>query len=93
MKNYFCVAKQFCLVLKSRRDAFRKSREYSWVFFLGGHIITIFEAFIDRHLMEFDVSDDLTFRPISTGLGPVNGITYTIPLNRKKNYTFKNLLE
>jgi len=80
-------------ILKGRRDQFRKSREYAWVFFIGGHLITIFEAFIDRHLMEFDVSDDLTFQPIITEIGSFNGITYTIPLNKKKTYTFKNLLE
>jgi len=79
--------------LRRRRDAFRKSREYSWVFFIGGRLITIFEAFIDRHLMEFDVSDDLTFTPIQTSIGTFNAITYTIPLNKKKTYTFKNLLE
>ncbi|MDF1698838.1 MAG: DUF5683 domain-containing protein [Saprospiraceae bacterium] len=80
-------------IIRTRRASLRQSREYSWVFFLGGHIITIFEAFIDRHLIEFDVSDDLTFTPISTDLGLVNGITYTIPLNKKKTYTFKNLLQ
>lgn len=80
-------------ILKSKRDGFRKAREYSWVFFIGGHLITIFEAFIDRHLMEFDVSDDLTFAPIITDIGIFNGLTYTIPLNKKETYTFKNLLE
>ena len=80
-------------ILKRNRDAFRKGREYAWVFFIGGHLITIFEAFIDRHLMEFDMSDDLTFAPIVTDIGLFNGITYTIPLNKKKTYTFKNLLE
>lgn len=80
-------------ILKSNRDAFRKAREYAWVFFIGGHLVTIFEAFIDRHLMEFDISEDLTFAPIVTGIGTFNGLTYTIPLNKKKTYTFKNLLE
>lgn len=76
-------------ILKSNRDKFRKQREYSWVFFIGGHLITIFEAFIDRHLMEFDISDDLTFTPIMTGLGPVNGISYTIPLNKENKIVYK----
>ncbi|MEM9546144.1 MAG: DUF5683 domain-containing protein [Bacteroidota bacterium] len=71
-------------VLRSRRNSFRKAREYAWVFFIGGRLISIFEAFIDRHLMEFDVSDDLTFTPIITEIGTFNGITYTIPLNKKK---------
>ena len=80
-------------ILKRNRDSLRKDREYSWVFFIGGHLITIFEAFIDRHLIEFDVSDDLTFTPVVTDIGIFNGITYTIPLNKKKTYTFKNLME
>lgn len=80
-------------ILKRQRDKYRKAREYSWVFFIGGHLITIFEAFIDRHLMEFDISDDLTFAPFATDIGIFNGITYTIPLNKKKEYNFKNLLE
>jgi len=73
-------------ILKSRRDSWRKQREYSWIFFLGGHLITIFEGFIDRHLMEFDVSDDLTLAPIPSMIGPIPSVTYTIPLN-KKNQT------
>ena len=80
-------------ILKSRRDSFRKAREYAWVFVIGGHLLTLFEAFIDRHLIEFDVSDDLTFTPIVTEIGLFNGITYTIPLNKKKQVQFKNLLE
>lgn len=80
-------------ILKRNRDKYRKSREYSWAFFLIGHIVTLFEAFIDRHLMEFDISDDLTFQPIMTSIGTYNGFTYTIPLNKKKKIKFKNLLE
>lgn len=80
-------------ILKSRRDSFRKAREYSWVYLIGGHIVILFEAFIDRHLIEFDISDDLTFTPIATDIGLFNGITYTIPLNKKKQYQFKNLME
>jgi len=71
-------------VLKSNRDKFRKQREYAYVFFIGGHLITIFEAFIDRHLMEFDISDDLTIGPIPSVIGPIGGVTFTIPLNQKK---------
>lgn len=80
-------------IIRGRRDSYRKSREYAWVGYIIGHIVVLFEAFIDRHLTEFDVSDDLTFKPILTDFGPLNGFTYTIPLNKKKTYTFKNLLE
>lgn len=80
-------------ILRSRRDSARKSREYAWVGFIIGHIVVLLEAFIDRHLTEFDVSDDLTFKPIITDFGQYNGLTYTIPLNKKKKYKFKNLLD
>lgn len=65
-------------ILLSNRNSYRKQKEYSWIFFIGGHLITIFEAFIDRHLMEFDVSDDLTFEPVPSVIGPIPGFTYTI---------------
>ncbi len=76
-------------VLKSNRDKWRKQREYSWIIFLGGHLITIFEAFIDRHLMEFDVSDDLTFQPIQSVIGAHPGFTYSIGLNKKKDVVIR----
>ena len=60
--------------------------------FIGGHLITIFEAFVDRHLIEFDVSDDLTMAPLMTPIGTVGAISYTIPLNKKKNPVYKNLM-
>lgn len=46
--------------IKTIRDEFRKDREYGILFFAGSHLLTIVEAFVDRQLMDFDVSDDLT---------------------------------
>jgi len=74
------------LLLKSR-NSWRQQKELGWVFFAVGHIFTAFEAYIDRHLLEFDVSDDLTFMPTQTLLGPVPAITYTIPLSTNKYKT------
>ncbi|MFT6334894.1 MAG: hypothetical protein ACJATI_001640 [Halioglobus sp.] len=79
-------------ILLTNRNRWRKQKEYSWIFFLGGHLITIFESFIDRHLMEFDVSDDLTFEPIPSVIGSYPGVTYTIGLNKKKDIVYKDLL-
>lgn len=78
-------------IVKSNRDKWRKQREYSWVFFIGGHLLTLFEAFIDRHLIEFDVSDDLTFQPIPSAVGALPGVTYTISLNKKKDTVIKDV--
>lgn len=46
--------------IKIERDAFRRRREYGILIMAGAHIFTFMEAFIDRHLIDFDVSDDLT---------------------------------
>lgn len=45
------------------RQAFRKRRELSYVFIIGAHLLQAFEAYIDRHLVDFDIDEDLSFRP------------------------------
>lgn len=70
-------------ILRTNRDKYRQQREYAWVAFIGGHLITVFEAFIDRHLIEFDVSDDLTIGPISSPIGLMGGVSYKIPISSK----------
>lgn len=68
------------LILR-RRNSWRSKREMAWVYFAVGHVFTAFEAYIDRHLLEFDVSDDLTFDVIPSELGPVPSFTFAISLN------------
>ena len=46
--------------LRQKRDYYRKWSEYSWIWLIAGHLLTVVDAFVDRHLMDFDVSDDLT---------------------------------
>ncbi|MCZ2101456.1 MAG: DUF5683 domain-containing protein [Chitinophagales bacterium] len=48
---------------KQQRDYYRKWSEYSWLWLIGGHLITVVDAFVDRHLMDFDISPDLSFQP------------------------------
>ncbi len=67
--------------LKNNRDKFRKQREFAYIYFIGGHLLTVFEAFVDRHMMDFDVSENLSFDIIPTDFGPIPGITVVIPLN------------
>ncbi len=74
------------LVLK-KRNSWRSQKEMAWVYFAIGHIFTAFEAYIDRHLIEFDVSDDLTFTPIQVGLGIYPAVNYTIPLHTSRYQT------
>ena len=47
--------------IKNIRDGYRQRREYGILLMVGAHVLTIAEAFVDRHLMDFDISDDLTF--------------------------------
>ena len=46
--------------VKLIRDNARQRKDYSWVGLIGVHILITAEAFIDRHLIEFDVSEDLS---------------------------------
>ena len=48
--------------VKLRRDAFRQQMEYGYVYLGIAHLITILDAFVDRHLMNFDISDDLSIK-------------------------------
>ena len=74
------------LILKNRNQL-RSDRELAWVIFAVGHIFTAFEAYIDRHLMEFDVSDDLTFTPTVSPFGISPSLTYSIPLHTTRYQT------
>ena len=59
--------------IKRVRDNARQQKDYTWLALIGAHILISAEAFIDRHLIEFDVSDDLSmeFSPMTPypGLG------------------------
>ena len=73
--------------LKQQRDFYRKWSEYAWIWLIAGHILTVADAYVDRHLMDFDVSDDLTFGnnylyPYETQVSLRIGLS--INLNRKK---------
>jgi hypothetical protein len=55
------------------RTATRGNVEYAWVYLTLGHLFTVFEAYVDRHLMDFDVSNDLVIYP--TNIPDQNGFT------------------
>lgn len=68
--------------LKAKRDFYRKWREYSWIWLLAGHLLTVADAYVDRHLMGFDVSPDLSFQGRQENVLPSvsAGITLKLPL-------------
>jgi len=57
--------------LKKDRDTFKKNRDYSIIALTVVHVLNIADAFVDRHLIEFDVDEDISLRlgPTTHGLG------------------------
>ena len=48
--------------IRNRRNKFRQDRDYAVIGVIGWHIIQVAEAYVDAHLNDFDVSDDLSFQ-------------------------------
>jgi len=55
--------------IKSIRDQYKKFRDYSIVGLVIAHVINIADAFVDRHLIEFDIDDDLSISIPKYGAG------------------------
>ncbi len=68
--------------IRSLRNQFQLDTERAGIAILIVHVASVVEAFTDRHLMEFDVSEDLSYEikpqviPF-TGAIPSLGIVYT----------------
>ena len=73
---------------KTFRDFYRKNKEYAYIVVILAHLLNVFDAFIDRHLIDFDIDDDLSFRASPTNqqwsLPTYGTITLKIPLSRNK---------
>lgn len=73
-------------VLRNARDVTRKSMEESYIFLSLAYFVQIAEAYVDAHLQDFDISDDLSFRVepamVPSSAGSFAGISVIIPLNR-----------
>jgi len=63
------IAVPECSTLTTVRDAFRvrnsarSNKELTFLMVIGAHLFQTLEAFIDRHLIDFDVDDNLTSMP------------------------------
>lgn len=57
--------------LKEVRDKARQYRDYAVIGLAVAHVLNIADAFVDRHLMEFDVDEDISlqFGPTQHGIG------------------------
>ena len=71
------------------RNQARNRKETAFLVSIGAHLFQALEAFIDRHLIDFDVDEDLTFKFGPTEISPhtfdtqsINIVTIGFPIGR-----------
>lgn len=77
------------------RTRIRRNKELNLLFLIGAHLFQSLEAFIDRHLIDFDVDDDLSYQPYMQGQNFDSQIklwSIRIPLNQKRKLIAKEML-
>lgn len=67
-------------IVRNFRNSIRQERDFLWLGMGIAHILGIAEAFVDRHLIEFDVSDDLSMEIFSPSPGSISFVSFKIPL-------------
>ena len=45
-----------------RKNYYRRTRDLCWIITAGVYVLNIIDAYVDAHLSDFDVSDDLSLR-------------------------------
>ena len=68
-----------------RRDYYRRNRDLCYVFVGVVYVLNIIDAYVDAHLKDFDVSDDLSLHTspylnLNAGGSPVAGISLCLKL-------------
>ncbi|HHH54250.1 MAG TPA: hypothetical protein ENK91_11370 [Bacteroidetes bacterium] len=63
--------------LRPYRDRARSNMERMWVSFGAVYLIQAIEAYIDRHLIDFDLDKNLSFSPVISPLGIQVGMVYS----------------
>jgi len=69
----------------AQRNVADKNRQLSWIGLVGFYLISAGDAFVDAHLKDFNVDDDISFQPVfETGWNnqPVIGLGVRIPLGK-----------
>lgn len=69
--------------IRNARDNANKFRQYAYIYMIIGHLVTVFDAFVDNHLQNFDVSDDLSFE-FKGGDGYGTRLGLVVPLHTTK---------
>ncbi|MFZ1702859.1 MAG: DUF5683 domain-containing protein [Saprospiraceae bacterium] len=67
------------LLYKENRDQFRRAKEFAWMYLILGHLLTTIDAYVDRHLIEFDISSDISYSVHQQQ--PIFMVGIFIPLN------------
>lgn len=67
------------------RSKWRQNSEYAWVYMTIAHLVTVFDAYVDRHLIEFDISDDLSNLYNANNQMPIVGIAIPLSPSKKEN--------
>jgi hypothetical protein len=62
--------------LRSYRNSFRQDQDYSVLFFLLFWGLNVVDATVDAHLMNFDISSELSMH-FQSGPAPPNGNVWT----------------
>jgi hypothetical protein len=68
-----------------RKDYYRRTRDLMWIIASGVYILNIIDAYVDAHLADFDVSDDLSFSAqptlqFASAKVPVPSLAFTLRL-------------
>ncbi len=71
------------------RQSARSGKEVAWIIMSVAHLMNVVEAFVDRHLINFDTSEDLSIHNLPNyeivnhgfDIQPLNFISIKIPLN------------
>jgi len=74
--------------VRQKRNEFRKMSEMSWVWLAIAHIFTVMDAYVDRHMMEFDISPDLSIynHSFDGGIEWAAQMKITIPISKLYTY-------
>ncbi len=77
--------------VRQERNEFRKMSEMSWIWLVVAHIFTIMDAYVDRHMMDFDISPDLSIynQPIGGGTEWAAQMKISIPITQLYHYNKK----
>lgn len=74
--------------LRTQRESWRQRRDQAILIIIAWHGISAVEAYVDAHLKDFDVSDDLSFKmgpTMISGPAPALGMGLSFRFENKKN--------